>query len=70
MILINSFLLHESGKMDHDAKVKREEFIDKSVEIRETFGFASPVEVLQALNIYCSSFYGSMMWNLVGDWAK
>ena len=62
--------LHESGKMDHDAKVKRAEFIDKSVEIRETFGFASPVEVLQALKIYCSSFYGSMLWNLAEDGAK
>jgi hypothetical protein len=56
--------------MDHDAKVKRAEFIDKSVEIRETFGFASPVEVLQALKIYCSSFYGSMLWNLAEDGAK
>ena len=56
--------LHESGTMNHDAKVKRAEFIDKSVEIREIFSFASPVEVLQALKIYCSSFYGSMLWNL------
>ena len=56
--------------MDHDAKVKRAEFIDKSVEIRETINFASPVEVLQALKIYCSSFYGSMLWNLGEDGAK
>ena len=62
--------LHESGSMEHDAKVKRAEFIDKSVEIRETFGFASPVEVLQALKTYCSSFYGSMLWNLAGDGAS
>ena len=62
--------LHESGKMDHYAKVKRAEFIDKSVEIREIFSFASPVEVLQALKIYCSNLYGSMLWNVAGDWAK
>ena len=62
--------LHESGRMDHDAEVKRAEFIDKSVEIRENFGFASPVEVLQALKTYCSSFYGSMLWNLPGDGAS
>ena len=53
--------LHEYGRMDHNAKVKHAEYIDKSVEIRETFGFASPVEVLQALKTYCSSFYGSML---------
>ena len=62
--------LHESGNMEHDAKVKRAEFIDKSVEIRETFKFASPVEVLQALKIYCSSFYGSMLWDLTGNGAS
>ena len=58
--------LHESGSMEHDAKVKRAEFIDKSVEIRETFKFASPVEVLHTLKVYCSSFYGCMLWDLSG----
>ena len=62
--------LHESGKMDHDVRVKRAEFIDKSVEIIEAFDFASPVEVLQALKTYCSSFYGSMLWDLGGDAAR
>ena len=61
--------LHESGNMEHDAKVKRAEFIDKSVEVRETFQFASPVEILQALKVYCSSFYGSMLWDLSGEGA-
>ena len=58
--------LHESGNMEHDAKVKRAEFIDKSVETRGTFKFASPVEVLHALKVYCSSFYGCMLWDLAG----
>ena len=58
--------LHESGSMEHDAKLKRAEFIDKSMEIRETFNFASPVEVLHALKVYCSSFYGCMLWDLSG----
>ena len=62
--------LHESGKMDFDAKVKRAEFIDKSVGIREAFGFASPVEILTAHKLYCSSFYGSMLWNLSGEGAS
>ena len=62
--------LHESGNMEHDAKIKRAEFISKSVELRETFGFASPVEVLRALKLYCSSFYGSMLWDLTGEGAS
>jgi hypothetical protein len=62
--------LHQSGNMEHDAKVKRAEFISKSLEIRETFGFASPVEVQRALKVYCSSFYGSMLWDLTGEGAS
>ena len=62
--------LHESGTMDYDAVVKRATFIKQSVEIRETFGFASPVEILTALKVYCSSFYGSMLWDLGGDLAQ
>ena len=39
-------VLHESGTMDQDKRTKRARFIDESVEVRETFGFASPSEVL------------------------
>ena len=41
-----------------------------SVEVRETFKFASPVKVLHALKVYCSSFYGCMLWDLAGEGAK
>ena len=61
--------LSELGSMEHDAKVKRASFISMSVEVRETFKFASPVEVLHALKVYCSSFYGCMLWDLAGDGA-
>ena len=44
---------------------KRVEFIDdQSVDIRETFGFASPAEVLKAVKLYTGSHYGSMLWEL------
>ena len=59
--------LHESGNMEYDAVVKRAIFINKSVEIRENFHFASPVEILSAFKIYCSSFYGCMLWDLGGE---
>ena len=62
--------LHESGSMEHDAHVKRAIFIDKSVELRESLSFASPVEILSAMKVYCCSFYGCMLWDLGGDGAS
>ena len=62
--------LHESGTMDQDAVVKRAEFIDKSVEVRTMFRWAAPIEVLTALKVYCSDFYGCMLWDLGGDKAS
>ena len=41
--------LHQSGSMEHDAKVARARYIDQTVEVRQSFSFASPVEVLHAL---------------------
>ena len=52
--------------MDYDAVVKRATFINQSVEIRETFHFASPIEIISALKVYCSSFDGRMLWDLSG----
>ena len=57
-------VLHESGTMDQDIRTKRARFIDESLELRETFGFGSPSEVLQAVKLYVGSHYGSMLWDL------
>ena len=41
------------GTVEKDILSKRVEFIDdQSVDIRETFGFASPAEVLKAVKLY------------------
>ena len=61
---------HESGTMDYDATVKRAEFIRKSTEIRETFFFASPVEVLKAVKWFAGDLYGGNLWQLRGDMAQ
>ena len=59
--------LHESGEMRHDTTVKRAVLIGKSVEVRDSFSFAAPPSVLRALNVYCSSYYGSLAgWDLAG----
>ena len=62
--------LHESGSMEFDASCKRAQFIEKSVEIRTMFEWAGPVEILRALKLYQSSFYGAMLWDLAGEKAK
>ena len=41
------------------ARKKQAQFIDSSVKIQETFGFAHPVEQVQAVEKYCTSVYGS-----------
>ena len=58
--------LHQVGTMEHDAKVKRAIFIENRTNIRELYEFAHPAQVLQAVNVYASHFYGSMLWNLYG----
>ena len=49
-------LLHESGKMDHDAFVKKAQFIQKSVEVRTMFNWAPPHKILTALKMYASLY--------------
>ena len=55
--------LKEDGTMRQDAHEKRARFIDMSVKIRETFAFAHPEEQLQAVDKYCTSVYGSNLYN-------
>ena len=61
--------LHSSGSMEHDTKIARARYIDQTVEVRQSFSFASPVEVVRALEVYTTSYYGSMLWNLKGNGA-
>ena len=45
--------------------------IGKSVEVRDSFNFASLLSVLRALDIYCSSYYGTLSrWDLYGPEAN
>ena len=57
-------VLHETGSMEQDVKVKRATFIDESTKVREEFGFASPTEILKAVKVYVGSHYGSNLWQL------
>ena len=55
--------LSEDGTMRQDAREKRARFIDMSVKIRETFAFAHPAEQLEAVSKYCTSIYGSNLYD-------
>ena len=59
-------VLTEKGDMDQDASVKRAKFVQSAVETTEMFGWAAPAEVVKALKIHCTSFYGSNLWDLGG----
>ena len=63
-------ILTEQGDMEQDAAVKRAIFVRSSCEIREVFKNAAPEELLKALKVYSSSFYGSSLWDLDGIKAK
>ena len=56
--------------MDFDTKVKRATFIRNSTEIRETFSFASPAEVVRAVKVFAGDFYGANLWKLRGSMAE
>ena len=62
-------LLSEEGTMDRDTKDKKAAFITRTTEVRETFSFAHPAEILNAVKLYCCDHYGSMLWDLGGELA-
>ena len=62
--------LNESGKQDKDARMKRGNFVVGSVQVRENFHFASPVESLAVIKKKCSTLYGCMLWELGGQAAE
>ena len=53
-----------------DSKIivlKRAQYINTSVDIRDIFSFAEPQQVLQAVNKYVGHHYGSMLWDMESD---
>ena len=53
--------------MNFDCKTKKGQFIGTSTDIRESFSFAHPDQVLNAVNVYASHFYGAMLWDFTSD---
>ena len=53
--------------MNFDVRVKRAQFINNCVELRDVFSFAEPQQVLTAVNKYLGHHYGSMLWDQDSD---
>ena len=53
--------LHQDVQKEHDCKC-----MDSRTSIRETFQFAKKQLLLNTIQIYCSYFYGTMLWRWGG----
>ena len=62
--------LHQTVNMDKDCNRARASFIDRSVDVRHQFSFATPDMTLQMIQVLCCDGYGSMLWNLQSDSAE
>ena len=56
--------LSKDCTMDQDARCKRAQFIDRTSDIRETFSFAHPNQIIKAGQVYASDAYGFMLYDL------
>ena len=59
--------LHQQCDMTYDCKIKKAEFINSSTDIRETFSFAHPDQILRATSLYAGHFYGSILWDFTSE---
>ena len=59
--------LHQLSNMEKDCHRARARFIAKTSELREELSFASPDQILKAVQVFCSDSYGSMLWNLKSE---
>ena len=57
-------ILESDNSMKKDLTVKRGKFIGKLNSLAQEFYFASPSVKMKVFNIYCTSFYGSGLWDL------
>ena len=56
--------LHQLCNMDADSQRARGKFISSTIEVREKLSFARPEHIMNAIQIYCTDAYGSMLWDL------
>ena len=57
-------VLSQHCNMETNARILKAKYIEKTIEIRETFSFAHPEQILRALDIFSSDCYGIMLHDL------
>ena len=62
--------LHQKTSMEKDCHRARGKFIAKTVELREQLSFAKPQQIMQAVQVFSTDAYGSMLWDLGSDQAE
>ena len=60
--------LSQACDMEQDMKIRRARYIDRTVDVQDTFDFAHPTQKLKAIDIYCGDNYGTMLWPLLIIW--
>ena len=61
---------NQSCSMDQEIRIKRAKYIEKTVEIRNTFSWAHPNQMIRAGDIYAGDHYGSNLWLLSSSTAE
>ena len=59
--------IKEGSNMNSDLGIKRRKFVGKCHSLTQEFGFSSPEVILKIINIYATSFYGSVLWDDTGQ---
>ena len=57
-------LIYKDGTFNLDSEAKRKSFIGQFHAMRQELGQQSPVVIMNLINVYLISFYGSNLWNL------
>ena len=57
-------LIYKDGTFCLDSESKRKSFIGQFHALRQELGHQSPVVIINLINVYLLSFYGSNLWNL------
>ena len=59
--------LYCDNSLDRDCDIKRSKFVGKVHSLTQELHFASSDVVLNLLNVYCTSFFGSNCWNIFSN---
>ena len=61
---LGSIITNNANRMTQDAMQKRAAYISRNNEINQEFGFAHRSSKVKTNNIFNTSFYSSVLWNL------